>query len=543
VAVANGAGSVQSAAATLSVTPAVVQIAPRLASSPGPEVEAALPGSALNFVVRTGNLSVFSDTSSTGSAVVEAAGAWYPQGSLMQVDVDAAAGVIRNTRERLRMYFKSGRLTRLDLATPGAPSPVRVSTLSVSGICLTTGSPIGDVFDDWTQPGDSVLVYQTKPQCDNFIQTIGDRRYVAVRAGMSAIDTPIELGAYRPLQALRDRSGAITGFVVYDGTTLARVDANFANPTTIATNAAVWDDTIAVLGVYGTDTAPYLLYTYKPFAQPVQVRYYALTGGGNSSTTLFSSSQLFGMAANSTGVYILAHIADATETQLQLLWLQHDQRLQTLATRLASGHGGGGGITLKLSPSRCLVADGDTLTSIPLGAGSREVVTYSGYAIDKLHVVDEDVYVQVRADTSGTYMDATVKLMATDLTRLQEMPSTMLLAGLMPSSQPLVRRHSTQVDVAGVVLATSTGTFLLSQSTLATYTTNRAHTTLGLVPTTGSFSPQAVPNLHGVTDTGLQGHFFGAYHLGQAGVVTGQGGDAAYVPANGAAPVQLTHYP
>jgi hypothetical protein len=434
VIVSNSVSSVSSTAATLTVTDAAKALTPRLLGSVGPGVESVLPGAGSEFYRRTGDLRVFGAAGTAGSTVVEAAGSWFPQGSLMQADVDGSTGVLRNLRQSARLYIKSGQLRRLGIAGTGTPASVRVSTLDLSDLCVTPQSPVGDLFDDWTQPDNSVLVYQIKPKCENQngFTPLGERRYVAVRAGMSATALPLDIGADRPKLALRDRRGAITGFVVYDGTTLARVDANFANRVTIATNLQPPDDVVATVGIFGTDNDPYLLYTYRAFAQPAELRAYRLTGTPATRTVL--STSLFRTAvADETGVYFLSASLDGTEVQLHKL--AHDGTLTLLASRIFIDSWWGDS-RLLLSPTRAVVVSGSTITSIPLGAGSRQTFTAGTSQIDHAHVVGEDLYLQLRANGSGTLLDAAVKVMATDLSNPLDLPRTVLLGSLMALLRP-----------------------------------------------------------------------------------------------------------
>lgn len=543
VVVTGSGGSVTSSTATLTVTaPAVTTFVPRLLAHPGPTLETTFNG-AYTPSARTGFLTVFSNTSSSGASVLADAGTWFPQGSLMQADVDAAGGVVRNLREAIRLLIQSGQLKKIDLEVTGSPVPVRVSTLDVSDVCATGESPIGERFDDWTKPSDAVLIYQAKPACENGITPLGDRRYLAVRAGMSSTTPPIALGAFRPQAALRNEAGSLTGFIVYDGSTLARVDTAFSNATVIATNAAVRDDVIRVLGVYGPSNAPYLLYSYQPFAQATQLRRMALTGPP-TQTTLLSVASVYAVTSDADAVYVLGPVVDRSEDQLYRLG--HDASVRTLATRVISD---GTESRLRLSASRCLVVARNAVTSIPLGAGSRELYLATGLQIDKAEVLGEDLYLQVRGGSSGTFLDTAVKLMATDLSNVVDMPRTLMLAPLMQNAQPLVRRDYTAVAWAGIALARADAgqiSFAFSNATLLTQLPGRVASARGTFPDIRpGAGPQVVPDLDGSGGylNWVSARYLSAYHLGQDGLVTVESGDTVFVPGRSGSLLRLTTYP
>jgi hypothetical protein len=543
VVVTGSGGTVTSPTATLTVTaPAVTTLVPRLLAHPGPTLETSFNG-AYTPSANTGALTVFSNTGSSGATVLANPGTWFPQGSLMQADVDVAGGVVRNLREAARLFIQSGQLKKIDLEAPGTPAPVRVSTLDVSDVCATGESPIGERFDDWTQPANAVLVYQAQPACENGITPLGDRRYVAVRAGMSSTTAPIALGAFRPLMALRNEAGSLTGFIVYDGSTLARVDTAFANASVITANAAVRDDVIRVLGVYGPANAPYLLYSYQPFAQATQLRRVELTGPATQST-LLSVASVYSVTSDAEAVYVLGPVVDGSEVQLYRVG--HDQSVRTLATRVNSD---GTESRLRLSASRCLVVTRNAVTSIPLGAGSRELYLATGLQIDKAEVLGEDLYLQVRDGTSGTFYDATIKLMATDLSNVVDMPKTLMLAPLMQAAQPLVRRDHAAVTWAAIMLARADdprGVFAFANATLLTYLPGRVSNVRGVFPDIGADNgPQVVPDLDGSGGylNWVSARYLSAYHLGQNGLVTAESGDTVFVPGASGPLLQLTAYP
>jgi hypothetical protein len=231
---------------------------------------------------------------------------------------------------------------------------------------------------------------------------------------------------------------------------------------------------------------------------------------------------------------------------VQLYRVGHDQSVRTLATRVNSD---GTESRLRLSASRCLVVTRNAVTSIPLGAGSRELYLATGLQIDKAEVLGEDLYLQVRDGTSGTFYDATIKLMATDLSNVVDMPKTLMLAPLMQAAQPLVRRDHAAVTWAAIMLARADdprGVFAFANATLLTYLPGRVSNVRGVFPDIGADNgPQVVPDLDGSGGylNWVSARYLSAYHLGQNGLVTAESGDTVFVPGASGPLLQLTAYP
>jgi hypothetical protein len=334
--------------------------------------------------------------------------------------------------------------------------------------------------------------------------------------------------------------------LVYDGTRLARVDTNFANPTVIATNAAVNDDVIRVVGVYGPNNAPYLLYSYQPFGQPTQLRKVPLTGP-SSETVVLSVGSVYAVTADASAVYLAG--PHASSGDIELYRLNHSGGVQTLATRLNAGWSE---LRLRLSATRCLVVARDSVTSVTLNGTDRELFLATGMQIDKAEVLGEDLYLQIRGGGSGTFQDSLVKVMGTDLGNVVDLPRSLLLAPLLQVQHPLFRRHYSSVAWAGLTIARGadpTGVFRFSEATVLTYTPGRTSTVRSVFPAltlgTQDVSPQTAPDMNGNGGylEWVQSQYLGAYHLGQAGLLTMEAGDTFYLPAVSGAPVQLTRYP
>ena len=388
VTVTNAAGSVTSALAMLTVVSSGT--APAFSGSLLFEQDAPLTvatGSDSASNSRTATVGQLRSVASVSGAsltttAVQSAGDWFPQASIKQADIDSAGGVLRNLRERFRVYLQGGRLVRVDLST--TTTPARISTLAQSELCF--GDDFAQVFDDWSDPTNSILVYRVRPLCNNsrIFDDFPDRRYVAVRVGMGSGDAPIDLGSLQPVIALRDRAGATTGYVAFDGTQLVRTNATFGARSTLATSAEPQDDRLLALGVFGSDAAPYLLYAYVPLGAPVEYRTVPLSGGAYR-TVGTAVSAIAAVAADSDAVY-LSYAPTLTDGET-LVRSGHDGSVTTLASRLPGGLASGA--RLRLTPTRVIHEVGGTLTSVLKAGGSRETYTApaSGLGIRAIAVV------------------------------------------------------------------------------------------------------------------------------------------------------------
>jgi hypothetical protein len=166
-------------------------------------------------------------------------------------DVVEGSPTTANQADFAQMFKASdGHLYAVGLQVAGLPSPAQVSSessatiddlCSLSGANAALGTDVNYVatlsYNDYANPLDSVYFYR-RPGPSGSCNTAGDV-VLMVNLGMGPADSPI--AAIMPMAVVHDpRSGAITGFVVNEGTALTMYDQNFANRTVIYTpNTAI----------------------------------------------------------------------------------------------------------------------------------------------------------------------------------------------------------------------------------------------------------------------------------------------------------------
>ena len=183
-----------------------------------------------------GDLVAVNGAAPTQKSVLEAAGSWYSFptkniGVVLQGTVNQLTGSISGLHQRYTTYVKNNRLMKIDQdTTSGFPVPTQWSTLAVANICF--GSYLFyNVATDFADPTKS-YVFFTSPNASGACSAIGtdlrpDATYRALRMDMGPNDPPLTIAD--PLAAIRNFSGAITGFIVRNGAKVQRTDANFAN--------------------------------------------------------------------------------------------------------------------------------------------------------------------------------------------------------------------------------------------------------------------------------------------------------------------------
>lgn len=131
---------------------------------------------------------------------------------------------------RTIMYRKSasGTLWKVNALKSGSLNPAQVSneTAATVALCTTKAEP------DYADANNAEFVYRlagVDNTCNN-----SDDVWKMVKVGMSATDVPY--AALEPLTAVHDSvTGAISGWLALNGSSLNAYDANFANPTLIST--------------------------------------------------------------------------------------------------------------------------------------------------------------------------------------------------------------------------------------------------------------------------------------------------------------------
>jgi hypothetical protein len=250
VVVSNAVGSATSSGASLTVTAAQTGAGRYLVAQAGPTTATA-------FVYANGSQSVDSQAilaasaaAPTGTTPIEAAG----QATALFGQVfggTVAGGQVSGLHTRYALYFKAGRLYQIDHdPATGAPQGVLLSTLTPADVCASGGAP-----QLATQAGSDLVdasrswVFFAAPVSGVCASPASS--YRAVRMSMGSTSVAATTG--EPVATIQDSTGAISGYVLRNGSTFQKVDANLANASTLFTLAP---SAFKSLGVSFGATAP-----------------------------------------------------------------------------------------------------------------------------------------------------------------------------------------------------------------------------------------------------------------------------------------------
>ena len=218
-----------------------------------------------------------------------------------------------------------GHIYRLDLSITGTPTARQVSSesnattddsCSLSGATASLGTDVNYVaeqaYNDFANPENSAYFYRL-PGPDGSCNTSDDVVYM-VKLGMSPTTAPIL--ARLPAAVVHDpNTGAITGYVVNEGTALTLYDSNFQNRVVLEVPLAPSTVAYALGTAQFTATGRLLVLD----GNIVYVNY----GTQSVSPTLFTlpnwtPSKRFPTAASQTTLYFSVDTSDRTKTPVTL---------------------------------------------------------------------------------------------------------------------------------------------------------------------------------------------------------------------------------
>jgi hypothetical protein len=179
--------------------------------------------------------------------------------------IQAGSPTTQNQAQVAQFYkYNDGHIYALGLLTantPGAPQISSESQATTDDLCSLNGANVllgTDVnyvavqaYNDFSNPANSVYFYRV-PGPSGTCNTAGDIIHM-VKLGMSSTDAPIT--ALMPVAVIHNpTTGAITGFIVNEGTALTEYDQNFQNRIVLYTPATpiTVAYTLATAGVTGT---------------------------------------------------------------------------------------------------------------------------------------------------------------------------------------------------------------------------------------------------------------------------------------------------
>jgi hypothetical protein len=218
-----------------------------------------------------------------------------------------------------------GHIYRVDLAITGSPAARQVSSetnatiddlCSLNGATASLGTDVnylaGQYFNDFANPENSAYFYRL-PGADGACNTSDDVVYM-VKLGMRATDAPVR--ARMPAAVAHDpNTGAITGFVVNEGTALTFYDSNFQNRIVLETPATP-------IGVVYPLGATYVTSTGRLFVVDGNI-VYVNYGTLSVSPTLFTipnwtASKRFPTAQTPATLFFAVDTSDRTQNPVVL---------------------------------------------------------------------------------------------------------------------------------------------------------------------------------------------------------------------------------
>ena len=341
VRVTNSKGSVTSSAAVLTVSQA-----------------SSVPGLHLGFAygAPVNSRLAFGAVPAGGGAAVPLQPAGQSSMVAMLVQGEVSNGIASNFFARSLLFWKNGSLVRRDMAgTAGLPAEVSVSTVTSANGCNTQDEGMDSVVagNDVVNALRSWVVLQ-KPGIDGQCGS-DDDQYLAVRADMSASDTPLQVS--RPELPIHSAQGALTGWLVRNGLLMQRVNADFTTPVTLF-------------------TLPSADATFLPGADFSTTAMFSAGDGVYAVDLTAAAPAALTRVASLAEGEVLSDVEQANEREI-VLGLRGSAHIRLLRYTVASGttqaigtHTGAMGITI-VTPTRALVRDGSgALFSFPIAGGA-----------------------------------------------------------------------------------------------------------------------------------------------------------------------------
>jgi hypothetical protein len=281
------------------------------------------PPAAVQYVAPQDNVFVASiNPASPGTFYSPTLGQFAGARTLITATVQANSPTVLNQAQLAQFYkFSDGHIYATALHTPNPPAGSQVSSESqatIDDLCSNNGANANlgtDVnyvatqfYNDYNNPNNSVYFYRL-PGPSGTCNTSGDIVHM-VQLGMNSSTPPIT--ALMPVAVIHDpNSGAITGFIVNEGTALTQYDSNFQNRTVLYTPATTLNVayTLATAGVTATGGL------FVLDGDIVHIDYVH----GTVSASLFtvpnwSSTSRFPSTANGTTAYFSVNTSDASQT-------------------------------------------------------------------------------------------------------------------------------------------------------------------------------------------------------------------------------------
>ncbi len=236
--------------------------------------------------------------------------------------ISATSPTVMNQAQFAQIYkYTDGHIYAVNLLTSSTPAAIQISSesqatiddlCSLNGANTVLGTTVNYVavqyYNDYANPANSVYFYRL-PGPSGTCNTTGDIIHM-VKLGMSSSVAPIT--ALMPTAVIHDpTSGAITGFIVNEGTALTEYDQNFQNRTVLYTPTSTINVayTLATSGVSATGGL------FVLDGNIVYVNYASNTVSSSLFTVPnWSATSRFPSSANSTTEYFSVNTSDETQT-------------------------------------------------------------------------------------------------------------------------------------------------------------------------------------------------------------------------------------
>lgn len=237
--------------------------------------------------------------------------------------IQSGTPTVQNQAQYAQIYkYTDGHIYSVALETSSTPAAVQVSSesqatiddlCSLNGANTQLGTDVNYVavqyYNDYANPANSVYFYRL-PGASGTCNTSSDIIHM-VKLGMSSSDAPINAG-FMPVAVIHNpTTGAITGFIVNEGSALTEYDQNFQNRIVLYTPASTINVayTLATSGVSATGGL------FVLDGNIVYVNYVQNT----VSTSLFTvpnwtGTSRFPESANPTTCYFSVNTSDETQT-------------------------------------------------------------------------------------------------------------------------------------------------------------------------------------------------------------------------------------
>jgi len=245
VLVSNGAGSVASRNATLTVTTSTGQGGYYLVSIAGPSVDGTVPYANGTQTVGSPALVGVSTTSPALTPVtLMPAGQGSPFG-VPVFEATVSGGLVSNLRSRYTVFVQGNRFYKVDQVVAGSdlPVPQLLSSLTTNQVCGANGSPQAD-FDvegfDLADPTRSWLFVRA-PGADAICGSADDT-VRALRINMSGTTAAVDLGTAQPVAGIRGSNGALTGLLVRNGTQVQQLNADLGGAANLFSVSATFSN-------------------------------------------------------------------------------------------------------------------------------------------------------------------------------------------------------------------------------------------------------------------------------------------------------------